>query len=219
MFGGLLSNILVNYHKQMYKVFYNQKPIVLTTFLDQNSDSNPLLFIKYISTEDIMKALKSKKTEGIRLYHPVKEKLDFHFLKKFPVVTAAGGLVQHKNGKYLFIYRNDKWDLPKGKIEKKEIIMEAAVREVMEETGVADLIVKKKLPITYHIYNANGKFKLKKTHWFLMHTHYKGALAPQVEENIQEARWVTQEDIMGLMDNAYENIKLLVEDLTAKVKP
>ena len=218
MFCGLLSNILVNYHKQMYKVFYNQKPIVLTTFLDQNSDSNPLLFIKYISTEDIMKALKSKKTEGIRLYHPVKEKLDFHFLKKFPVVTAAGGLVQHKNGKYLFIYRNDKWDLPKGKIEKKEIIMEAAVREVMEETGVADLIVKKKLPITYHIYNANGKPKLKKTHWFLMHTHYKGALAPQLEENIQEARWVTQEEMTGLMDNAYENIKLLVEDLTAKVK-
>ena len=46
--------------------------------------------------------------------------------------------MKHANGSYLFIYRNDKWDLPKGKIEKNEVVIEAAVREVMEETGVAD---------------------------------------------------------------------------------
>ena len=118
--------------------------------------------------------------------------------------------MEHKDGRYLFIYRNDKWDLPKGKIEKKEIILNAAVREVSEETGVADLIVSKPLPTTYHIYNANGKFKLKLTHWFLMKTKYTLPLKPQIEENIQKAEWINKEEISGLLDNAYENIKIVV---------
>ena len=38
----------------------------------------------------------------------------------FPLVQAAGGLVENKNKQFLFICRNNKWDLPKGKIEKKK---------------------------------------------------------------------------------------------------
>ena len=194
----------------MYKVFYNQKPIYLTTDRNGNSDEFPLFFAKYTTVTSLIKALKSKKVSGIYLYHPKKEKLEKHFLKHFPKVEAAGGLVEHKDGRYLFIYRNDKWDLPKGKIEKKEIILNAAVREVSEETGVADLIVSKPLPSTYHIYNANGKFKLKLTHWFLMKTKYTLPLKPQIEENIQKAEWINKEEISGLLDNAYENIKIVV---------
>ena len=47
-------------------------------------------------------------------------------LKKFPIIQAAGGLVERTDGKLLFIFRNDKWDLPKGGVEKKELIIEAA---------------------------------------------------------------------------------------------
>ena len=72
-------------------------------------------------------------------------------MKRFPLIEAAGGLVKHHNGKILFIYRNKKWDLPKGRIEKKEMLIDGAVREVMEETGVRDLIVKKK-PYPYFSY-------------------------------------------------------------------
>ena len=54
-----------------------------------------------------------------------------------PLIEAAGGLVKNENGDYLFIYRNDKWDLPKGKIEKDEKTKVAAVREVEEECGIA----------------------------------------------------------------------------------
>ena len=49
-----------------------------------------------------------------------------NFLKKFPIIEAAGGLVQRDDGKFLFIFRNNKWDLPKGGIEKKELTIEAA---------------------------------------------------------------------------------------------
>ena len=195
----------------MYKVFYNQKPIFLTTDKNENSDEFPLFYATYTTAVRLIKALKSKKVSGIYIYHAVREKLEKHFFKHFPIVEAAGGLVQHQDGRYLFIYRNNKWDLPKGKIEKREIVLNAAIREVSEETAVADLIVTKPLPTTYHIYNANGKYKLKLTHWYLMKTTYEGALVPQTEENIQKAEWKTAIEIPELLDNAYENIKTVVE--------
>ena len=164
----------------MYKVFYNQKPLFFTSDLNKNSDETPLFHIKFSTAESIIKALKSKRVNGVYLYHRDEVKLQKHFLKKFPCVEAAGGLVAHSNGSYLFIYRNDKWDLPKGKVEKREVIIDAAVREVMEETGVADLVVKKPMPTTYHVYNANGKYKLKKTYWFLMKTNSNSPLTPQL---------------------------------------
>ena len=132
------------------------------------------------------------------------------------MVEASGGLVKHNDGRYLFIFRNNKWDLPKGKIEKREVIINAAMREVSEETAVADLIVTKPLPTTYHIYKANGKFKLKLTHWYLMKTKYQGVLIPQIEENIQKAVWKTKEEIPELLENAYENIKTVVEAVLGK---
>ena len=197
----------------MYKVFYNQKPLFFTTNLTNNSDETPLLFIKYASALVIVKALRNKNTKAVYLYHPKEEKLEKHFLKHFPVIEAAGGLVEHTDGRYLFIYRNDKWDLPKGKIEKNEVIIDAAIREVTEETGVGDLMVTKPLNTTYHVFNSKGKFKLKKTYWFLMKSNYDGPLVPQEEENIQAAVWRPRADFPLLMENAYENIKILLEEI------
>ena len=74
-----------------------------------------------------------------------------NIFKKFPVIQAAGGLVERTDGKLLFIFRNDKWDLPKVEL-KKRLIIEAAKREVTEETGVADIIVNNQLSETYHIF-------------------------------------------------------------------
>ena len=197
----------------MYKVFYNQKPLFFTTNLTNNSDETPLLFIKYASALVIVKALRNKNTKAVYLYHPKEEKLEKHFLKHFLVVEAAGGLVEHTDGRYLFIYRNDKWDLPKGKIEKNEVIIDAAIREVIEETGVGDLMATKPLNTTYHVFNAKGKFKLKKTYWFLMKSNYDAPLVPQEEENIQAAVWRSKTDFPLLMKNAYENIKILLEEI------
>ena len=195
----------------MYKVFFNHKPIYLTTSLTENSDATPLLHIKFSSQKLILKAIKSKKVVALYLYHPEETKLWKHFKKHFPEVEAAGGLVKHSNGKILMIYRNNKWDLPKGRVEKKELLIDAAVREVIEETAVADLIVLKALPVSYHIFTRNGRHRLKKTYWYLMKTSYDGALSPQKEEGIQKAEWVSQEEIPGLLDKAYENIKIHFE--------
>ena len=111
------------------------------------------------------------------------------------------------------IFRNDKWDLPKGKVEKKEFLIDGAVREVMEETGVKDLIVKKKLNHTFHLFSRNGKYKLKKTYWYLMTTSYNGILKPQLDEGIYRAEWKSKDEVPDLMENGYQNIKLLLKEI------
>ena len=197
----------------MYKVFFNQKPIFLTTELVPQTDRTPVMFIKFSSPENIVKALKSKKTECLYLYHQKEDKLWMHFLRHFPIVEAAGGLVRHQDGRFLFIYRNEKWDLPKGRIEKNEPIRIAAVREVEEETGVDGLEIVKPLIETFHVFNRNGKYKLKKTFWFEMKTASTIILTPQLNEGIEQAVWVFEKEIQHKFENAYENIKQVYESL------
>ena len=194
----------------MYKVFFNQKPLILTNQIQEFSDTEPLIFIKYSSARQILKALKSTKSSKVYLYYKNIDKLWKTFLKQFPIVEAAGGLVERTDNKFLFIFRNDKWDLPKGGVEKNELIIEAAKREVMEETGVGDLIVQNQLSETYHIFKKGKRYRLKKTYWFKMSTNYTGHLQPQIEEGISKTEWVSKVGIEGFLDDAFENIRIIV---------
>ena len=197
----------------MYKVFYNQKSLHFTTVLSNNSKTTPLFFIKYASANSIIKALKDRVVTEVYLYHSNVKKIEKHFFKTFPSVEAAGGLVKHQDGRYLFIYRNNKWDLPKGGVEKKEMIIEAAQREVTEETGVSDLTVEKKLSETFHLFKKGKRYRLKKTYWFKMKTNYMGELKPQTEEGIENAKWISKDKISYILNDAFENIRLIVMEV------
>ena len=197
----------------MYKVFFNQKPLILTSKILKSSDSNPFIHIKFSSKNQILKAIKAKKTESVYIYHKNIKKLWEIFTKKFPIIDAAGGLVERSDDKFLFIYWNNKWDLPKGGVEKKELIIEAAQREVKEETGLADLIVINKIGETYHIFKKGKNFRLKRTYWFKMKSDYQGELFPQEEEGIISAEWITKKRIPEIFKNAYENIKEIVNEV------
>jgi 8-oxo-dGTP pyrophosphatase MutT (NUDIX family) len=120
-------------------------------------------------------------------------------------------LVYNKKGEVLFIFRNGKWDLPKGGTNKGEEIEDTAMREVEEETGVGKLKVTKKLQKTYHVFKRNGKYRLKITHWFEMTSDYDGTLVGQAEEGIEKVAWLNPVQIKEALKNSYENIKLLFE--------
>ena len=194
----------------MHKVFFNQKPLILTNEIQEFSDTEPFIFIKYSNASQIIKALKSTKNSKVYLYHKNFDKLWKTFTKQFPVIEAAGGLVERTDNKLLFIFRNNKWDLPKGGVEKNELIIEAAKREVTEETGVADLIVQNQLSETYHIFKKGKRFRLKKTYWFRMSTNYTGHLQPQIEEGILKAEWISKDGIKDFLNDAFENIRTIV---------
>ena len=131
---------------------------------------------------------------------------------KYVVINAAGGVVYNSKNQVLMIFRNKRWDLPKGKFEVDETIKDCALREVEEETGVRNLRIVSKFENTYHIYEKNKKKILKRTYWFKMITCSTNQLIPQVEEGITKAEWVCEKDIVKKLENAYENIKQLFLD-------
>jgi 8-oxo-dGTP pyrophosphatase MutT (NUDIX family) len=136
---------------------------------------------------------------------PVKTLLEW-FSAQFVTVHAAGGLVRNSAGQLLFIYRNGKWDLPKGKLEKGESPEIASVREVEEECGIQGLTRGKLRDITYHIYEDKGQQILKPTHWYDMRTTDSSKPVPQQEEGITEVRWIAKEDLAFVRENTYESI-------------
>jgi 8-oxo-dGTP pyrophosphatase MutT (NUDIX family) len=133
-----------------------------------------------------------------------------HLKTQFKYIEAAGGLIE-QNKKYLFIYRLDKWDLPKGKIDKGENPKQAAIRECEEECAISGLEIIKELPSTYHIYPYKERFALKTTYWFLMKSDHKGKLIPQTEENIEKAEWLDENTIKKeVIKNTYPSVLDLI---------
>ena len=128
----------------------------------------------------------------------------------FSKIVAAGGIVNNDKNEILFIFRDEKWDLPKGKAEKNENITQTAIREVKEETGVKDLIIVKPVEKTYHIFKRAKKNYLKETYWFEMKTSYNKKFTPQISEGITRVEWISKEKIPLIMKNTYQNIKLLI---------
>lgn len=195
----------------MYKVFVNDKPLFLTNEISKETDFQ-LFLLESIDIEQLIIKIFQNKIQKAFLYYPNEKVILKKLKEKIPVCKAGGGLVFNKNGAVLFIFRNGKWDLPKGGIEREEDIADTAMREVEEETGVDKLKITRKLQKTYHIFKRNGKYKLKITHWFEMQTTFDGIPFPQTNEGIEKAVWLNPEQIKEALENSYENIKLLFEE-------
>ncbi len=195
----------------MYKVFFNQKLILLTTDIISPREDSPFFYVKFTNKKFVVQMLKSKKVKMLYLYHSKEDKLWYYFLNMFKLIEAAGGLVRNlKTNHFLFIFRNKKWDLPKGRINKNEEVQKAAIREVEEETGVENLSITKPLNTTYHIFKRNRKYRLKKTFWYLMETDYNGELTPEIKEGIEKAIWIDKKLIVSLKSQMYQNINLII---------
>ena len=192
----------------MYKVFIYDKPVLIANkseFLgsfEQFTDNS--------SVNEIISTLKSKSTTGAEIIVIDIEAYFKKFNKYFKFIVAAGGTVFNKKNELLVIYRLDKWDLPKGKLEKGEDIPTCAIREVEEECNVDGLIITKELESTYHCYFHKNKWVLKRTYWFKMKTEYAGKLIPQTEEGIEKVIWLAKSDWDTIFDNTYNSIKEVI---------
>lgn len=136
--------------------------------------------------------------------------------QQFKVVKAGGGIVR-KADKVLLIYRLGKWDLPKGKLEKKESPVEGALREVEEECGVK-VISRGEICQTWHTYARNKKKYLKRTSWFAMDCLDDSEIQPQVEEDIEEVRWMTSAEVNQALYNSYFSIRYVFRQYYRKLE-
>ncbi len=79
---------------------------------------------------------------------------DFDFKK-----ITVDGLVVNQYNEVLLIFRKNLWDLPKGKIEFYETLEKAALREVVEETGVLENCFELVKPLVYKTTKKKKKAK------------------------------------------------------------
>ncbi len=125
---------------------------------------------------------------------------------EFMEVNAGGGLVSNRRGDFLLINRNGLWDLPKGHQDPGEKIETTALREVQEETGIDELMLRDLICITDHCYRRNGIWHLKHTWWYNMLYTNPVDLTPQREEDISKAAWVAKSSLPPYLLNTYPSI-------------
>lgn len=122
---------------------------------------------------------------------------------------AAGGWIQNEKSESLFILNRGKWTLPKGHVEKNELVEDAAIREVQEETGLAQVKINAPLAITYHTFEKKAKWRFKITHWYLMFANSDQKIMAQAEENIEDVQWMTTKSWLENEQTIYPQNKAL----------
>lgn len=203
----------------MYKVFVNEKKLLLS--------KNPENLEKTVGYENsttleiALDLLQNTSTSEMNVYGENLDTIWNEFNLLFRKIEAAGGIVNNPADEILFIKRLGKWDLPKGKMEKGESREESAIREIEEETGLRNVVLKDFINTTYHIYvERNGDKVLKYTHWFEMFFDGEDTSKPQIEEGITEVAW--KNDVMiteEVFPNTFKNIKLILSDFKeSKIK-
>ena len=190
----------------MYKVFVNNKPLTIS---NERSDYERNIPFMEISDFHIAIDLLHHSTQSVNIYSADIEMVWDKFKCQFEQIQAAGGVVFNSERKLLWIYRLNKWDLPKGKIEKGESNEQAAVREVEEECGVSNLEIVQQIKTTYHIYY-HKEYILKTTYWFEMNYNGNEILIPQAEEGITDLRWISRQNWHGPLNDTYANISDLL---------
>lgn len=195
----------------MIKIFYPEKIIYLIKDKRKFVEKKNAVLQVIDSSAEMKKVfdevINKKTTKEIYFYNENEEQLFAYFSKLFKVIDAAGGLVKNEKKQWLFIYRHDRWDLPKGKLEKNEAIADAAIREVEEECGIKGLSIVKQLPASYHVYFIKKQAVLKRTYWFEMNCTDKSPLVPQLEEGITDVKWLSKDDLKQVWDNTYESVR------------
>lgn len=188
----------------MKKLFYKDKVIIFNSNFKDYSIKD-VIFSNKPTINTLIDEIERR--EFVVIVSNSSKKAFKHFKKSFQYIKAAGGIVTNSDGDTLMIYRNDRWDLPKGKKEKNERKKSCAIREVQEETGIDNISISGKKYKTLHIYNTYGKWELKKTFWYPMkHSGTTETFTPQTEEGITECKWVKPEELEEYIKGSYSTI-------------
>ena len=196
----------------MYKVHFENRFILISSEPDRVQKYG--LFHKFYDTKELYRIIADFQEDtnmpSINIYGPDIKHIWKIFRICFTEVGAAGGLVKHTSGRFLFIEKKGKLDLPKGHIEPGEEPEICALREVSEECGIKGHEIIKPLESSYHTYTWEGISYLKKTSWFLM--EYKGKMVtePQIKEGITGVEWLLPEDISKIKGTAWLSLMDLI---------
>lgn len=195
----------------MNRIFFGEREFLFS----EMKPEIPVSSFEYNDIKDWVAFVQQDFEQSLVFIHtPEPQDCFLHFLQNFKVVPAAGGLVKTlfpEGEKYLYIFRNGMWDLPKGKKEAGESEETNALREVEEETGMKGLKILHYLDHTYHFMAARdgGAPLVKQTAWFLMDIAEPQTPVPQTEEGIVKAEWLSIPEIKKILGLMYTSVATL----------
>jgi 8-oxo-dGTP pyrophosphatase MutT (NUDIX family) len=196
----------------MYKVHFENRFILISPEPDRLQKYG--LFHKFHDTNELYKIIADFQTDktitAINIFGPDIKHIWKIFRIYFTEVGAAGGLVMHKSGRYLFIEKKGRLDLPKGHIEKGEEPEACALREVSEECGITGHSIMKPICPSYHTYSWEGISYLKKTSWFLMKYDGEMVIKPQASEGITKVQWLFPDELNIIKGDAWLSLMDLI---------
>nr|MDO8082018.1 NUDIX domain-containing protein [Candidatus Freyarchaeota archaeon] len=118
------------------------------------------------------------------------------------VIVIATVVMRDDEGRVLLVKENKLWAIPGGKVEKGERVIEAAEREIREETGYQ-----------VHITGLARVYELRKEDYNLFFV-FRAKIVKKVGEGALRIKWFDVEEIKAL--NAYPETYLLLKDLEKK---
>ena len=129
-----------------------------------------------------------------------------------PFLESSGGVIyREKNGAMQIAVvqtQRGAWVLPKGALERGEAPEAAAIREVLEETGIVGEVEEDLGKIRYEVRpDLWTGFVPKVVHQYLLRTT-GGNIRPDPSEHV-EARWVSVADAVRLLHHANERTVML----------
>lgn len=203
----------------MHKVYFDKRFIVISSQPDRMQKY--CLFHNYHDIDElyakISAFINNPEISTLNIYSYKIDSLWNAFRAYFANRIAAGGILHNDNEELLFIMRRSKWDLPKGHLTENESILECALREIREETGLGAGKVIFVLKPTYHIYKLDEQWILKETHWYIFNYTGEGKPVPQKSEDITEIRWFNREKIKYVHQNTWPSISDVINEAIRKL--
>ena len=131
------------------------------------------------------------------------------------VISAGGVIVRRRGGRLdVCLICRDRhgppaWGLPKGHVEAGETFVDAARREVREETGLIGRVVAPLAPIRYRFtLRPDPALYAKTVHYFLM--RYERGSVHGHDREVLEARWMPIDDAIARA--AYANERAVLRE-------
>lgn len=135
--------------------------------------------------------------------------------------TTAGGIAYRYNPEtkqleFLMVQdARDRWTIPKGHVEEGENTKQTALREIKEETGLTDIVLKSWLGKNNFRYRRQSSLILMVTHIYLAEVH--GDTNKLIAEDwMNGIKWFPAEDAVKKI--AYENVSILMELAIKRIK-